>query len=83
MNNIKIRFGCDLKTLPIRVFRSKFDKLLNRIPPVGKLLSSLFGIFELYILELLRRLDRKFSISFKALKRLLNHIFLTYLSTKN
>ena len=38
------------KLLPNRKFNSKLDKLLKKIPPLGRLLSSLFGIFELFIL---------------------------------
>ncbi|MFX1304374.1 MAG: ATP-binding protein [Promethearchaeota archaeon] len=52
----------DLRSLPYRIFKSKFDKILKRIPALGKLLSSLFGIFELYILELFRRIDKKLNI---------------------
>jgi NAD-dependent dihydropyrimidine dehydrogenase PreA subunit len=51
-----------LKNLPYRVFESKLDKLLEKIPPLGKLLSSLFGFFEVYILELFRKIDKKFKI---------------------
>jgi len=51
-----------LKALPIRVFRSKFDNILKRIPALGKLLSSLFGFSEYYILELFRKLDKKYGI---------------------
>lgn len=49
-------------TLPYRTFESKLDKLLERIPSLGKLLSSLFGFFEFYILELFRKIDKKYNI---------------------
>lgn len=62
MNNIKIRLGCDLRTLPIRFFRSRIDNILKKIPALGKLLSSLFGVSEYYILEFFRKLDKKFDI---------------------
>ncbi|MFX0000979.1 MAG: ATP-binding protein [Candidatus Hodarchaeota archaeon] len=51
-----------MKTLPIRVFRSRFDNILKKIPTLGKLLSSLFGFSEYYILELFRKLDKKYGI---------------------
>ena len=51
-----------MKFLPYRVFESKLDKLLKKIPPLGRLLSSLFGFFELFILEFFRKIDEKFSI---------------------
>lgn len=51
-----------MKFLPYRVFESKLDKLLKKIPPLGRLLSSLFGIFEFYILEFFRKIDKKFNI---------------------
>jgi Pyruvate/2-oxoacid:ferredoxin oxidoreductase delta subunit len=44
-----------------RIFETKFDKLLSKIPSLGKLLSSLYGIFEIYILEFLRQIDKKFN----------------------
>ncbi|MFW9879451.1 MAG: hypothetical protein ACFFG0_40760 [Candidatus Thorarchaeota archaeon] len=50
-----------MKFIRERVFESKLDKLLERIPPLGKLLSSLFGIFELLILEFFRKIDKKFN----------------------
>ena len=37
-----------MKVLPYRVYESKFDKILKKIPSLGKLLSSLFGISECY-----------------------------------
>ncbi|MHA2399694.1 MAG: ATP-binding protein [Promethearchaeota archaeon] len=51
-----------LRDFPSRVFESKFDKTLKKIPALGKLLSSLFGLFEFYILETFRKLDNKFNI---------------------
>ncbi|MFW9972174.1 MAG: hypothetical protein ACFFDF_18450 [Candidatus Odinarchaeota archaeon] len=43
-------------------FKSWFDYLFKKVPAFGKLLSSLWGVFELYILEFLRRLDKRFKI---------------------
>jgi len=51
-----------LKLLPYRVFESKFDKLLKRIPTLGKLFSSLFGLSEFYMLEFFRKIDARFNI---------------------
>jgi len=51
-----------LKILPNRRFESKFDNLLKKAPPLGRLLSSLFGLFELFILEFFRKIDKKFHI---------------------
>ncbi|UCC18429.1 MAG: 4Fe-4S binding protein [Promethearchaeota archaeon] len=51
-----------MKAVPYRDFNSRFDRILKRIPALGKLLSSLFGIFEIYIHELFRRFDKKFNI---------------------
>lgn len=51
-----------MKTFPNRHFNSKIDRVLKRIPILGKMLSSLFRVFELSILELFRRLDKKFNI---------------------
>jgi len=51
-----------LKVIHSKHFESKFDRILKRVPALGKLLSSFFGIFELYILELFRKLDKKFNI---------------------
>ncbi|MFW9972177.1 MAG: hypothetical protein ACFFDF_18465, partial [Candidatus Odinarchaeota archaeon] len=53
-NNLKIPVN--------KSFKSRIDRMLERIPALGKLLSSLIGVFELYILELLRRIDRRFKI---------------------
>lgn len=38
------------------------DNFFTRIPLIGKILSSIFGLFELPILELFRRIDKKFNI---------------------
>jgi len=51
-----------LKALSDKIFESKFDKILFRIPALGKLFSSIFGLSELYILEFFRRIDNKFNI---------------------
>jgi Pyruvate/2-oxoacid:ferredoxin oxidoreductase delta subunit len=51
-----------LKASPYRAYESKLDKILIKIPALGKLLCSLFGISELYILELFRRIDKRFKI---------------------
>ncbi len=51
-----------MKVLSYRLFGSKIDRILKKIPALGKLLSSLFGISEFYILEFLRRIDKKFNI---------------------
>ena len=45
-----------------RIFQSKLDKLLKKIPSIGTLLSSLFGLSELFILELFRRIDNIFNV---------------------
>ena len=50
-----------MKKFPCRLFESKLDKILKRIPALGKLLSSLFGLSENFILELFRKIDEKFS----------------------
>lgn len=36
--------------------------MLKRFRALGKILTSLFGVFEIYILELLRRIDNKLNI---------------------
>ncbi|MFX1316389.1 MAG: ATP-binding protein [Promethearchaeota archaeon] len=51
-----------MNELPNRVFKSKIDRILKRAPVLGKLISSLGGIFEFSILEIFRRLDNKFNI---------------------
>jgi len=43
-----------------RVFQSRFDKLLRKVPALGKLLSSLFGLIEVHMLELFRKIDSKY-----------------------
>jgi len=50
-----------LKSFPNRVFKSRIDSILKKIPTFGKLLTSLLGVFEFYILEFFRRLDKKFN----------------------
>jgi Pyruvate/2-oxoacid:ferredoxin oxidoreductase delta subunit len=49
-------------SLPYREFKTWIDNILKKIPAIGKLLSSLFGAFEVYILEFFRRIDYKFNI---------------------
>jgi len=51
-----------LKVLPYRSFESRFDKILRRMPAIGKLFSGLFGLFEYLILELFRKIDEIFDI---------------------
>lgn len=51
-----------MKELPYRNFESRIDKILSRIPAIGKILSSLFGLSEYLILELFRKIDRRFDI---------------------
>ncbi|MHA2050094.1 MAG: 4Fe-4S binding protein [Promethearchaeota archaeon] len=51
-----------MKVFPYRVFESKFDKVLTTIPALGKIFSSLFGLFEFFILESFRKLDKKCNI---------------------
>ncbi|MFX1326098.1 MAG: 4Fe-4S binding protein [Promethearchaeota archaeon] len=50
-----------MKAPPHRVFESKFDKILRISPPLGKVLAGLFGLFEYYILEISRKIDKKFN----------------------
>ena len=52
-----------MTVFPYRLFHAKFDRLLKRIPLIGKILSSIFGIFEILMLEIFRFLDNKFNIS--------------------
>lgn len=52
-----------MTVFPYRLFHAKFDKLMLRIPLIGKILSSIFGIFEILMLEIFRFLDNKFNIS--------------------
>jgi ferredoxin len=49
-------------SFPYRDFKSWIDSLLKKVPAVGKLLSSLFGAFEIYIFEFFRRIDKRFSL---------------------
>ena len=51
-----------MKVLPYRVFESKLDKILKAVPPLGKFLTNLFGIFEFFILEFCRKMDEVFNI---------------------
>lgn len=41
-----------------------FDKLLERIPIIGKFLATLFGLFEVPLLEFFRRLDNTFRLNY-------------------
>ncbi len=43
-------------------FQSKIDKIFQKLPALGKLLSSIFGFFEFPMLELFRRIDKKFNV---------------------
>ena len=43
-------------------FQSKIDKILQRFPALGKLFSSTFSLIEVALLELFRRLDKRFNI---------------------
>ncbi len=51
-----------LESIPNRDFKSKIDIILEKIPALGKLLSSLLGVFEFYILEFFRRYDKRFNV---------------------
>ncbi|MBD3343182.1 MAG: hypothetical protein GF353_29060 [Candidatus Lokiarchaeota archaeon] len=51
-----------MKILPYRSFHSRIDFVLERFPILGKLLSSLFGVIEVYLLEFFRRFDNKFDL---------------------
>jgi len=51
-----------MKALPYKIFESRIDKILRRVPAVGKLLSSLFGLFENLLLDLFRKMDVIFRI---------------------
>lgn len=42
---------------------SKFDSLIMEIPLIGKILCSLFGLFEVALLEFIRRTEKHFKIS--------------------
>lgn len=52
-----------LAVLSNRIFHSKLDKLLKRVPALGKILSSIFGAQEWTMLEFFRFLDRKLKIN--------------------
>ncbi len=59
-----------MPTFPSKNFNNKFDIILDRIPILGKILTSIFGAFEYLILESFRYLDTKFNIStFKVANR--------------
>lgn len=49
-------------TFPYRHFQSKFDILLNRVPILGKILSSVFGGFEFITLRVFWFFDTKLNI---------------------
>ncbi|MFX1587282.1 MAG: DUF362 domain-containing protein [Promethearchaeota archaeon] len=52
-----------MSKLHYKKFQSKFDKLLERIPVLGKILTSIFGFFEGYMLDTFRFLDTKLNIN--------------------
>lgn len=52
-----------MATFPYRYFHAKFDILLDRVPSIGKILSSIFGVFEYFVLETLRFFDTKLNIN--------------------
>jgi NAD-dependent dihydropyrimidine dehydrogenase PreA subunit len=55
---------------PTRSYRNKFDKLLEKAPSLGKILSFIFGAFENLILEFFRYIDTRLNIkSFEAANR--------------
>jgi len=59
-----------METFPNRLFQSKFDILLNRVPTLGKIVSFVFGVFEYFMLEAFRLLDVKLNINtFKIANR--------------
>lgn len=43
------------------LFQSKIDKLLRKFPTLGRLLSSTFSLIEVALLELFRKLDKRFN----------------------
>ena len=49
--------------LPEKNFISFLDKILNFFPPLGKVLTTLFGAQEYYMLELFRIIERRFKIN--------------------
>ncbi|MFX0022816.1 MAG: hypothetical protein ACFE9S_10840 [Candidatus Hermodarchaeota archaeon] len=59
-NIIKVRTF--INSLPTRRFKSKIDLLFEKIPAFGKLLSSTFSLFEVYLLEFFRRIDKRFNV---------------------
>lgn len=52
-----------MATFSSRSFHNKFDLLLERLPILGKIITSIFGAFEYFILETFRYLDTKLNIS--------------------
>jgi len=52
-----------MATFPYRLFHAKFDKLLDRAPVLGKVLSFAFGAVEYFLLEAFRLLDNKLNIN--------------------
>ena len=44
-----------------REFNSKIDRLLKRVPALGKILTSLFGTQEFLMLEAFRYIDKRFN----------------------
>lgn len=48
-------------------FGTFFSQTLNRFPYIGKLLTSIFGLLELPILEFVRRIDKKLHLKTKDL----------------
>ena len=58
-----------MTTLPYRHFQSKFDILLNRVPILGKILSSIFGALEFLTLRVLRFFEIKLNINLEYIFR--------------
>ncbi len=52
-----------LSNMKNRIFKSKIDTLIKRIPSLGKLLTTLFGAQEVFMLEFLRILESKLKIN--------------------
>ena len=44
------------------IFDGRFDKLLARARPLGKVLNMMLGAFEVPLLELFRVIDKRFNI---------------------
>ncbi len=51
-----------MSIFPFRVYQSKMDRLFRKIPLIGKLLSGIFGLLELLILESFRKFDNRFNL---------------------